>query len=140
MQVTTQMKDDAWKDILYEMRMIEDLTKLKAICPPEQTRVLHDAVLESFLIHVRNLVEFLGSLGGGAKYMKASDFTSDAIAMPVEMRRLLGPISERLAHLSWERTAPQLAWKIPEIARAVLGISNRFLESAGRPERFFAPD
>jgi hypothetical protein len=91
----------------------------------------HDALLESTLLHARNLLEFLGVRDRNRGLdISATDFVADWSLDP-ETRRNLGKrldaIDKHLAHLSWARVndMPQ-RWPYPAIVRDLVNHMRTF--------------
>jgi hypothetical protein len=88
--------------------------------------VTHFALLESTLLHARNLLEFLGVRDRDSGMdVRATEFVSDWSLDPKarrELRKRLDAIDKHLAHLSWARVndMPQ-RWPYPRIVRELVG-------------------
>lgn len=105
---------------------------------------LTNALLESFVIHLRSLIDFLyPPPSAKADDVLSTHYFSD----PTEWERVRPPLSERLrigrarahkeiAHLTYARLAvtPETKpWEFLELAREVHALMLKFKQAAGRP-------
>jgi hypothetical protein len=100
--------------VLYEIQMLASLHTHfqngdhdRAVANlPLSGLAARNALIESFQIHARQLIDFLTNRPN-KKEATASDFTISAWSIPSEdrrtLRRLSGDFSQRVAHLSWRR-------------------------------------
>lgn len=112
--------------VRYEVEMLNQTANL--LCSGSlSTDTLRDAVLESFLIHVRNLLEFLLSERGKRNLATVEDFVARETWMnhhhnKEQFRKLEKRVNNKLAHITWRRINLEEAskgWEIERIATAI---------------------
>ncbi len=84
------------------------------------------AFLESFLVHVRSLDEFLESRGGRKTDVRASDFVPGFEDKTLDPD-LLKSINRRLQHITVHRQADNTRWIPMEILPPVVSAMGRFV-------------
>lgn len=129
--------------VYYEVEMFLWLIEIfQGLASPRnaQENVVKNALIESFAIHVRNLIAFFYHGRVEADDVMAEHFVDD----PERWRRLLPPLSENLkrarerahkevAHLTTARIAgapPEKAWPALELKEEMLIILRLFVENA----------
>jgi hypothetical protein len=103
------------RHVLYEIQMLSalatglrtgELVEIVAGMPLDGVHIMN-AAIEAFELHARNLIEFLIHQRG-PRTATAGGYTLRRWKTPTEaskLRRLRKEFSERVAHLSWERSA-----------------------------------
>lgn len=99
--------------------------------PGSPNRLDYTAVLESTLLHARNLLEFLIT-GNDPTARAAVQFAPDwnPKAAPDELRATYGKLCEHLAHIGVKRQLTEASWNVIEISTSILAEFDRFIESA----------
>lgn len=130
---------DAAGHVAYELdqlvqtsRWLQDTTLPTAV---------HNACLESMLVHARSLTHFLVVARDRSSDLHRDNFAGAWSPTPSEATaRLLATLpvaNKHLAHLTWERiTQGQQPWEYPNIAADVVRVFSEFLAEAktyGRP-------
>lgn len=130
------------------------LNRNDSTAAPDYDEVIQNALLESFLIHARNLLFFFYTDSSNDKDMTAWDFFDDRSSWrdsrpsePESVRKM--DINRRVAHPSWDRvTKPKLEWDLQiaqELAVAIGAFSKlvncsrvdkSFIECAQEMQRF----
>ena len=110
---------------------------------------LHNALVESFAIHLRNMLDFLwpDKPKGKSEWVIAADFSpspSDWEKLRPEISQLLldsrGRAAKEIAHLSYARLAvdpEQKDWDVRPIANEVTRVVETFIRHA--PMQFLGP-
>lgn len=132
--------------VLYEVQMFASLHMhfrngdhdLAVADLPLNGLAARNALIESFQIHARQLIEFLTDRPD-RKEATASDFTAAGWSIPDDdrraLKRLSGEFSQRVAHLSWRRSeldADQQRVMTDDIFDAVRRHLLRFVELVDR--------
>ena len=99
---------------------------------------IENAILHSFLIAARNLIPFLYFPRERSNDLRAEDFFDDGAtwhqkrpASPYDVRELFTLISQRLAHLTWDRfNEKKLAWDWLSIAFPIAEALEAFVSHA----------
>ena len=128
---------DASKHLFYEIQMLLGTAKKLSILRGCQDEVLKNAVLEAFLIHARNLIDFL--------YTKPvqddvaiEDFLEKAgkgEGIPAQSSFLCHQtkrINKKLAHLTYFRVLDEDVWDYLRITEEIRGPLNVFLAQVPR--------
>lgn len=130
------------RHVLYEIQMLSALAE--SIRTGEVVAVVADmhlggvhvmnAAVEAFEMHARNLIEFLAHQRGRAA-VTAGDYTRGRWNTPTDaakLRMLRDEFSERVAHLSWTRSAKQEGQIVAttEIFEAIAANLQTFLKQA----------
>ena len=109
--------------------------------PSGEKTVLENAVLESFLVHARNLVDFLQGQSNRNDTIKRSEFALGKRWSPVRgslPKDLIRQASKHMAHLTWDRIPldQEQPWWHMEIAQQVLDVLDHWatMLHEGRPE------
>lgn len=131
--------DAAWPHLAYEAWMLLATGRCYQAMPrPEEDNgeavVLHNAVLESFLLHFRQLYDFLyGRVPPKhADDVMAAHYVGPAWSAKPEQRltELDGRADQQLAHLTYKRQLlKEQLWDVPYILEQVLGALQRFRDS-----------
>lgn len=102
-----------------------------------QLGALHDAVLESFALHLRNLIEFLFDKVKQPDNARAEHFFSD----PARWRALVGDkpddldkaqiqAHKQISHLTYDRIGADKRWYVGDLAEKLHGFIRAFLDNA----------
>ncbi len=97
----------------------------------------HDAVLESFAVHLRNLIEFLY----GPRKFENNAIAEDFFADPARWRALSGTKPEdldraqkqghkQIAHISFERVGADKRWYVGALTERLHEVVRAFLDNA----------
>lgn len=136
----------ALKDVEYEISMfIETARTLPTL---KEGTVMHDAVLESFLVHARNLIHFFYKVGKQYRRDVLSSHYSYPRPNPEETSRLrewAERMNTRLAHLSYNRLEASKDWPVPEIVAKLKPTIESFGQNVKAPDcteylKFFLSD
>lgn len=135
-QRTPERLKDASAHVAYEIGMLVKTCKEIEKCPPTdpEKRTYHNALLESFTIHTRNLYDFLYEYGRSDDIV-AIDYSDQVTAWrdpkPDSLVCIKNEISKRLAHLTYRRTeiGPEAkSWPVGRIANDLKEVLQRFLD------------
>lgn len=134
-----ELKQYACEHVHYELWMFLRLGQYLMEAPQpsdDQERVLRNAVIESFVIHLRNLIAFLYSVRVQTKDIIAADYFRDANEWytkrpPIsrELRIARERSHKEIIHLTTERisgTPPQKGWPIPALLREIKALMGLF--------------
>ncbi|HYD93348.1 MAG TPA: hypothetical protein VEB18_02745 [Candidatus Paceibacterota bacterium] len=102
--------------LVYEIKMLNDTFKLYSL----HKEPLQSAILESFLLHARILIDFLESNRKNKDDLTCSDFTDingnplqgEVVNLKVGVKEA---INKHLAHLTLKRTNGKAQWRMGEI-------------------------
>src|SRR2546428_11414548 len=129
-QKSTEELKETLKDLDYEVWMLKRTAEILNVNKPnladETSRVIHNALLESSMIHARSLIDFLYDENPSDSDVVANDFFDD----PSDYRSARDPMTDLLrtvphrvgkeiAHLTYDRLgkAPeQRTWPAMQIA------------------------
>lgn len=138
-----ELQQYAREHIHYELWMFLRLGQYLMEAPQpvgDQDRVIRNAVIESFVIHLRNLIAFLYSVRVQTKDIIAADYFRDAddwYAKRPQISRELRVARERshkeIIHLTTERisgTPPQKGWPVTALVREIKELMRLFAELA----------
>ena len=101
----------------------------------------YNALLESFLVHARNLIDFLYLPRGERELRKDDLVASDFFKSEKEWRDAVGPITpfleeqrtpinKWLSHLTYKRTSkPKRSWNVGRIAAEIVIVLTAFAEA-----------
>jgi hypothetical protein len=139
---STRAKDqihEGAKAIAYEAKMVFQISELWP-CRVLVHPIFSELIIESFLVHYRNLREFLYPSDPSLCDIVASDFSpatwvfvsSDWTEMVPEERARIG---ERLSLRSYSRHHFAKRWPVSEMASAVLERFTQFLQTLPKEER-----
>jgi hypothetical protein len=108
-----------------------------------EDRILHNALVESFTIHARNLMHFLYPKGKQQSHILADHFFDDAgywrkehKKEPEEFGKSRDRVNKEIAHLTYDRlsiTPDRKNWS-PVLGRKILEVMDSFFTAM--PERF----
>jgi hypothetical protein len=131
------------KDVGYELRKIIYLPQLE---PPTRRTTAYDMWVEAFLLHARNVLEFMWPhpdadkrkesdlyaynfiVGNDdAAWFEVNPLDGDDYPFVEDVGTIFDNISTRLSHLCTERR-DRLAWNVPEIRAGLLVAARRFME------------
>jgi hypothetical protein len=128
------------KHLLYEIQMFVVVTDLlDTFWIAESSAQMHgtrNAVLESWALHVRNLLDFLYGRGGPRDHVRAEDFLDEGCTLASRsevLRRAQRRANKEIAHLSYDRdivTVEQKPWDVAEIVRELTSALREFIELA----------
>ncbi len=128
---------EASNHLCYEVYMLRETTELLASGQFKETP-LSNALIESFTIHVRALIDFLY----GEENVRSSDvIAQDFFAAPDEwegirpappepLEKARGRVNKEIVHLTYDRqlVRPELkGWDFRSLAEAILSVVNAFL-------------
>jgi hypothetical protein len=124
--------------LLYEVQMFR-ATALELASDPSPRGHLHDALLESFIVHGRNLLHFLYPELPKPSDVLADDFFTDSIIWPLKrgdlppaLASVRGRANKEVAHLTYDRLAvqpEQKGWAFLDILREVESKLQMFLNT-----------
>ena len=142
-----ELQQYSYEHVRYELWMFLRLGQyLSEVSPPkgEQETVLHNAVVESFVIHLRNLIAFLYSVRVQTKDIIAADYFRDANEwykqrppMSRELRIARERSHKEVIHLTTERISgapPQKRWPVAALVREITALMELFASLAS-PDR-----
>ena len=111
----------------YEIQRLQRYHDRLLILETEDQEAIN-AFLEGFLIHFRNLLDFLDSRGGDDD-IKAIDFVPDfkSTNSPEKYRER---INKRLAHLSRSRADHKKGWDVPTMLNEMRDSFDEFWQAA----------
>lgn len=131
MEKDTEEKRKALDEIWYELWMFNETFKKL----PSAYLIENNAYIESFLIHLRNLVFFLENKKFDSD-IKISDFNLNEILIDLPVENTLVEINKRLSHLTWDRVrGGRVEWKFKEIKQEINKKVSVFLEKI--PDEYF---
>ncbi len=129
----------ASEHVAYELRMLTVTYRAWTVASQSEFPVWFRIVLvESFLIHARNLIEFFNCKTSKRGNIKAVAFLPDDRdwqglqgSNPLLVRREFQKINEFLAHLTWSRVETEAPrWNLDSIFEAHSGLATRFADFA----------
>jgi len=143
--------EDAAGHVVHEMRMLFLITdNYQALASPSEDWI-DDMALESFLVHYRNIRDFLFPTSSikhlSPRYKKialdtvlALDFNPQGWHYEAkDWREVVGNererLNKRLSHLSYSRSRYDPQWPLEEMREALASEFNRFLESLPSDKR-----
>ena len=142
-----QLKSYSRDHVQYEVWMFLRLGQYLTESPhpkDEQERVLNNAVVESFVIHLRNLIAFLYSVRVQSKDVIAADYFIDPNewyekrpSISRELRTARERSHKEVIHLTTDRisgTPPEKRWPILALMREIKDLMTLFAKLAS-PER-----
>lgn len=143
---TDQVLQAASEHLLYEISMLRWTTDALAVTNlgrPTPPLVYMNALLESFCLHARNLLDFLYPKQPRPDDMIAPDFFDDPDEWsPPDLTPLLGTVRGRagkeLAHLTYQRlavTKEGKSWQYGKILAELSDVLGKFMISVP-PDRF----
>lgn len=109
-------KEQALFDLGYEWRMYRKLHRLLSVLPTDEDPV-RDALTESLLLHVRNLIETFWGTNEGKKARDALGISPEK--MPASIGPLYGHLSKCIVHLPDDRPATKTSWDFSVIGPAL---------------------
>ena len=129
-----ELKETAEGPIVYEVDM---LRKCASVLSSPLNQLTQNMALESFLVHVRNLREFLYDAGTNPDDVVAGDFFPgpgqwEDIRPPVPkvLEDNRDRLNKALAHISYSRLkykGPAMAWPSQQIASELIAVVRVFL-------------
>jgi hypothetical protein len=132
----------ALKHLCYEIDMLQG-TMERLETGSTEDRILHNALVESFTVHARNLMHFLYPIGEKDSDVLAADFFDDAgywlknrPEEPKEFGKSRGRVNKEIAHLTYDRLSVTPQHKIwnPALGDEILRIMAIFFSAL--PQRF----
>lgn len=142
-----ELQQYSYEHVCYELWMFLRLGQYIIEEPPpknEDETVMHNAVIESFVIHLRNLIAFLYSVRVQTKDIIAADYFNDASEWyekrpPIsrELRIARERSHKEVIHLTTERiygASPQKRWPIAALVREIKALMELFAALAS-PDR-----
>lgn len=121
----------AFLSVNYEIQRLQSYhDRLLALADAEGEKDVEamNAFLEGFLIHFRNLLNFLDSRGGDDD-IKATDFVPE-FKSTIAPEHYRSRINKRLAHLSRSRPEYPRGWEFPNMLSEIRDAWNEFMEQA----------
>ena len=122
--------------VVYEINRFFETHGMLVRGEVESGTVLHDAVLESFALHLRNLVEFFFDKVKWPDNARAEHFFSD----PAVWHELRGGDNyltaaqtqghKQITHLTYDRIGADKRWFVGDLAEKVHGVVRTFLDNA----------
>jgi len=116
-------KEKSELDLLhYEIRMLNNILPLMRLSVGDRT--IKNACLESFLMHARNLIDFLEDKRNGADDITCADFLNQtgqkipAINVPLSSG-LKNKINKHLSHITRKRLSKKPLWNYDLIAKII---------------------
>jgi hypothetical protein len=127
----------ASKPVEYEIRKLLETNNVLAA--GNYPRELNDQLVESYALHLRNLIEFLYDKPKEG-YIRAGEFFSDpkmwrtfAGTRSKTLGKAQGQASAQVAHLTYDRvdlTSEEKEWLIGPLSREIVGVLAKFLSNA----------
>jgi len=130
----------AAEHVNYEMMMLRECSK--RLHPPPSDPVLKNALIESYLLHARNLFHFLGVRDqryGRGRDVLAPHFsvTWEPPECPTALRGQMDRVNKRLAHLTYERLTMSDQWDVGAFTGAMAGLVGKFLPALKERQGWF---
>jgi hypothetical protein len=117
-------------DVNYEMRMLRECSQ--RLRRPPHDPVLRNALIESYLLHLRNLFHFLGVRE--QRHERGRDVLAEHFVVPwkrpdcpAALRGQMDRVNKRLAHLTYERLTMSDQWDVRPFTGAMAGLVGKFL-------------
>ena len=133
--MTASKTKKVFGDVQYEVNMVNATAKALSRKPKAG---LKNVLLESFLIHSKNVFEFLTLPGqNGNKEILASHYSPDwssvsaAKKMPV-VSGFIPKMDDYLLHLSYNRLKTKPKWPVGKMLKEINGIWGKFQKSNDR--------
>ena len=125
--------------VVYEMKMFSFTAGalMDGSVPPENWR--YNAMLESWVLHLRNLLEFFYHRGKDPKIVRVDDFfgrTPNPELEPEILKGLLGRANVEISHLSYGRSVSR-DWDVKGVSDVMETNIRLFIETV--PERHMHP-
>ncbi len=130
-------KEQALFDLGYEWRMYRKLHRLLSVLPTDEDPV-RDALTESLLLHVRNLIETFWGTNEGKKARDALGISPEK--MPASIGPLYGLLSKCIVHLPDDRPATKTNWDFSVIGPLLEAKIEGLRKSATIPQRDWEGD
>lgn len=113
--------------LCYEMMMLNKIS----IIPTNDNNIVENNIrLESFLLHARNIIEFLSDDKHGA-YLKCSQFKDSngkkIGSVEVVPKEVVTKINEYLSHISNNRKKKKIEWYLDQLKQKINQEFNHFL-------------
>ncbi|MGC1499272.1 MAG: hypothetical protein WA800_04675, partial [Terriglobales bacterium] len=112
------------------------LWELAEILPGRKPCTETSALLESFAVHLRNLIEFFAYPKKGG-YVRAGNFFDEPDAWPLaqspELDKLSKRANEQVTHLTENRVSgnpPEKEWNVGEMVQVIDKVAKRFAQTA----------
>jgi hypothetical protein len=142
-----ELQKYSFEHVRYELWMFLQLGEYLRHAPApkdERQLVIHNAVVESFVIHLRNLISFLYSMRVQTKDIIAADYFQDVSVWyerrpPIsrELRIARERSHKEVIHLTTDRiagTSPQKRWPTEALVREIKTVMELFTSLAS-PDR-----
>jgi len=127
-------------DVNYEMTMLRECSE--RLRPPPSDPVLKNALIESYLLHLRNLFHFLGVREQG--HRRGTDVLAAHFVepwkppdCPAALRGQMDRVNKRLAHLTYERPMMSDQWDERALTGAMAGLVGKFLPALKEHQGWF---
>jgi hypothetical protein len=131
----SELREYSGEHLLYELQMLRWLV---AAIPSQAKGFALSALLESFVIHLRNLIDFFyGDLAraddvvAGDFFEKLTDWDAGTISKSLEAARERA--NKEVSHLTHKRKSggdPTKPWNVVQLARQVQAVAKNFADSA----------
>jgi hypothetical protein len=133
-----ELLDYSKEHVVYELWMFRAVGQA-LITPLQMSQPLRNALIESFAIHLRNLIDFFYPAQIQADDVFAAEFFDDphewekvsTISSALSSARIRA--HKEVSHLTRKRiagTPPEKGWNVPELMREMKGVLNQFTRSA----------
>jgi hypothetical protein len=126
------------QDLHHFLYEIEMFCATLLLLPRLKQGPVHNAVLESFATHTRNLHEFFCETSDSGGYMKPRHFVSSwNKKFPIDSR-LMGRVASEIAHLGYDRKAvgEHRSWDTRQVANQIIPPARDFLQTVEPIPRF----
>ena len=133
-----ELLDYSKEHVVYELWMFRAVGQALT-APLQMTEPLRNARIESFVIHLRNLIDFFYSGQVQADDVVAAEFFEGSDDWP-RLSSISPTLStarirahKEVSHLTRKRfagTPPEKGWEVPELMSEMKGVLNQFVRSA----------
>jgi hypothetical protein len=115
------------KDLDYEIAMFRTASRVLHFKLLGSEGFFHNAILESFLLHTRNLIDFFFGKDVDDDVVATHFLDHPKEIMKPDVLDISRKINKKLAHLTWTRIKEEKTeWQITEIATAMNTIIDQF--------------
>lgn len=123
--------------VAYEIKTLLDTHGMLVRGEVKPGTPLHDAVLESFAVHLRNLVEFLFDKVKHPDNARAEHFFGDPAVWhklrghkPHDLDKAQTQAHKQIAHITYDRVGADKDWYVGTLAEQVSEVCRTFLDNA----------
>jgi hypothetical protein len=133
-----ELLDYSKEHVVYELWMFLAIGQALT-APLQMTEPLRNALIESFVIHLRNLIDFFypGQVQAddvvAAEFFEGSDDWPRVSSIPPTLSAARIRAHKEVSHLTRKRfagTPPEKGWEILELMREIKAVLNQFARSA----------